>query len=238
MRTEELLRGDRPTGTRSASPALQDPVPPEWQLTDAKGRPAPLSSAGYVLHFGHIYELRVAPFADTEAPSALHLLSAPAFLKRQAGPATLTRHGQTCHCLTFRVQREYGWLRQLFKGPYEIAWGEIEVECSVSDSWGGSRVAFACPVVARTAWSIGLIFLLVVGYLGGWLVGQLGNVLKDCWTRGAWPWNNWQHWWQDNPQFWLWPLLIAALNPVACLLTHLYRLWQRSGELERRYRQR
>ncbi|MBY0527698.1 MAG: hypothetical protein K2R98_30145 [Gemmataceae bacterium] len=241
MRTEEFHRGERLRDTRGASLALQDLMPPAWEVTDPKGKPVRLSSAGYVLFFGRRYELRILMDSDVEPAPDVHLISAPPFFKRQAGLATVVRHGQTYRCLPFKVQSAYGWLRRLFKAPYEILCGDLEVESGAGEIPGRGRIFFSCPVVARMPWSIGLVLLLIVGYLGGWLVGQLGNMLRDCWTRGTWPWSGSEDWWSalpTNPNFWLWPVIIAALNPLACLLTHFYHLWQRSRELESSYRER
>jgi hypothetical protein len=234
MRTEELQRSRRGADTRGVSPALQDRLPSHWLMTDGNGKPAPLSAAGYVVHFGRTYRLGVA---GQGPPPEVRLVSLPPFLKRQPGSETFRRHGREYRCQTFRVRREGGWA-SFFKWPYEIRVGDLEVECSPPAGSPGSPASYTCPVVARTRWGVGIVVLLIVGYIAGWLLQQSLNVGTDCWRRGVWPWDALGDWWaalEANPRFWLVPLAIAVLNPVACLATHLYWLWRRSAELEARF---
>lgn len=232
MQTEELRRSGSGQVSGAASPALQDRLPADWLLTDIKGRPVPLSTAGQVLYFRRSYRLWVAGYGP---PPELRPISVPPFLKRQPGPDTAQRHGREYRCLTYRVEPEYGLL-SFFRQPYEVRSGDWEMECCPAAGAEGSRTVFVCPVVARAAWSTGIVFLLVFGYLAGWLLQQGLDVTGDCLRRGVWPWEDVPTAWAANPRFWLTPILFALLNPLLCVATNLYYLRQRSAELAARFR--
>jgi len=236
MQTEQLLRSGRGEDTRGLSPALQARMPAAWDIADSKGRPARLSSAGYVLFFNRAYQLRIAGPAGL--PPQVRLVSLPSFLKRQEGTATATKHGLTYQCQSFVPRRESSWLRP-FSAPYEILCGDLEIEYGAGDAPFPPSV-FHCPVVARTPWSIGIIFLLVVGALAGWLLDQVNHLMREWWTKGTWPWSAAEGWelpFTAQPRFWLLPLGLAVLNPLLALAKHIVVLGQRSRELEKRYRE-
>jgi hypothetical protein len=238
MQTEQLLRSGRGEDTRGLSPALQARLPASWYIADSKGRAARLSSAGYVLFFNRSYQLRVAGPADLAAPE-VRLVSLPSFLKRQDGPATATKHGLTYQCHAFVPRSTFSWLFLPFRGPYEVLCGDLEIEYGPGDGQS-PRSVFTCPVVARTSWSIGIIVLLVVGALAGWLLDQVNHLLRDWWTTGTWPWSGAEGWvaFSAQPRFWLWPLGLALVNPLAALIKHIVVLDQRSRELRRLYEER
>jgi hypothetical protein len=238
MQTEQLLRSGRGEDTRGLSPALQARMPAAWYIADSKGRPARLSSAGYVLFFNRTYQLRVAGPAGLPAPE-VRLVSVPSFLKRHDGIATETKHGLAYQCQSFVPRRESSWLRP-FSAPYEILCGDLEIEYS----GGGAhwpRSVFNCPVVARTPWSVGIILLLVVGAVAGWLLDQLYRLPREWWANGTWPWSTPEGWvlpFTAQPRFWLLPLGLAVLNPLLALAKHVVVLRQRSRQLMARYGER
>lgn len=229
MRTEQLVRQDRPRDVHRVSTALEDWTPPAWHLVTSKGKPAALSSAGFVLHFGHTYQLRVAGSESGPAPE-VHLVRVPPFIERQDGPATVSRHGQEFACMSFRVHREAGWLR-FYQAPTELLFGDLELEWEAGAGAERRRVPFGCPVVARTRWTVGIIILLSAWALLTWLIGQLQHAAAVVVTRGELPL-------ESNPRFWLWPLLLAGSYPLYVLVLHIGRLRQRSEELEARYLRR
>src|SRR5437016_1639532 len=139
MRTEQLVRPDRPRDAHCVSTALEDQTPPAWRLVSSKGKPVMLSSAGFVLHYGQIYQLRVASVSEKEPAPEVHLVSTPPFIERQDGPRTLARHGREFACLSFQVHREIGWLRY-YKAPTEILAGDLEIECTSGEGDERRRV--------------------------------------------------------------------------------------------------
>jgi hypothetical protein len=238
MQTEQLVRSGRGEDTRGLSPALQARMPAAWFIADSKGRPARLSSAGYVLFLNRTYQLRVAGPANLPPPE-VRLVSLPYFLKRQDGTTTATKHGLTYHCQSFVPRSELSWLF-FFRGPYEILCGDLEIEYAAGAAQS-PRSVFSCPVVARTPWSIGIILLLVVGALAGWLLDQANHLARDWWTTGTWPWSTPDGWVLPitaQPGFWLLPLGLAVLNPLLALTKHAVVLQQRSGQLRVRYQER
>ncbi len=239
MRTEQLVHRDKPRDRDSVSPALQEVNPPSWHLTDSRGRPVHLSSAGYVLHFGRAYQLRVA-LPEDGTPLELHVVSRPAFVQTAQEQQVAAKHGRQYRCLPFTVRRTSNW-HKFFHWPYEVLVGELDVECLGGDRAASSPVLLTCPVVARTPWTIGIVMLLVAGALVGWLAGQFEILARGGWAQGQWPPEGFWEWWrelQSNPRFWLWPLALAVANPLLALGSNVYHLWQRSRELERQYRDR
>ena len=59
MQTESIQRTPATHCPHAVSRALQDLAPDVCVIVDRRGKPVPLSGAGYVLHFGHAYHLRV-----------------------------------------------------------------------------------------------------------------------------------------------------------------------------------
>src|SRR5581483_11647396 len=232
MRTEPIVRPKVLRQRDGVSLALQEVSPPPWQLTDARGRPVHLSSAGYVLHFGRTYHLRVALPEGATAPD-LRVVSRPAFLHPAREPHVLAKHGKEYYLLPFTARRELNW-HKFFQWPYEVRVGDLEVECGGGDPAAPRRAVLACPVVARTPWTAGIIMLLAAGALLGWLVGQLELLARGGWDHGRWPPEGLWEWWrelQGNPRFWLWPLALAVANPLLALGSNAYHLWQRSRQL-------
>jgi hypothetical protein len=229
MRTEELLRREKPRDVYGVSPALLDLGPPDWQLRTSQGKRVPLSAAGYVLHFGHAYQIRLATLEDGP-PFELRLVSVPSFVSRLPG----TEPG----CVAFQVRRE-GW-QWLFKGPANLHCDAIQLECICGEGADRRRVEFTIPVVARIRWSVGIVCLLVFwAFL--WLVyGQLQSLGKSLITSGAWQTDGLGEWWasQHLIEGLGWLVLIAALYPLGALVWHVYQLRQRRAELEASYRQR
>jgi len=237
MQTEELLRRERLREAGSISPALQELAPPAWELTDGRGRKVPLSSAGHVLYFGRTYQLRVAGRSALGPPGDVRLIGFPTCVIGQPNPETTTKHGREYRVLTLKVQREWGWL-SIWKFPYEILKGDLTVECSEAEQ-NPPRLEWRFPVVARTPWSLGIVLLLAVGAIVGWVLGQLEGAARNFFTHGTMSLRYYEDWWQSlqtNPRFWLWPLVIAALSPLIALTSNILSLKRRTRELEARFR--
>lgn len=240
MRTEELVLKASPRDPLQLSAALQDLVPHDWQITDERGKRVPLSSAGYVLYFGRRYQLRIAVLTGGEDMPNVTLASYPEFLKLSTEPTTAEKHGRHYHCLPFWVQRRSSWLMP-FKGPYEVSWGALDVRCVYGQGADEQRQQFSCPVVARTAWSVGIVLLLVVGAVAGWLLGQGQKLLSDVVTQRNLSWNDVQESMlvlQTTPRFWLWPAIMAVVNPVCAFVMNVGQLRERSKVLEHEHRKR
>jgi hypothetical protein len=139
------------------------------------------------------------------------------------------------------VQREPGGITKIFHSFYRVYPDDLEIECRRPAGPDATRIEFNCPVVARMAWSFGLVMLLAFGALVGWAISQLQAIVGNWWTKGVLPWDNWEDWvWalQSRPGTWLWPLALAILSPLLALGQHLWTLRQRRNELEARHRQR
>lgn len=240
MRTEALVKSERPTDPHEVSPALQERIPAVWRLTDSWGKPVPLSLAGHVLHFGRSYQLRFGAPSEGEPLPTVRLATWPAFVEPLEQPQTISKHGHEYRCLPFRVRRQSSWLT-IFKWPYEVLNGDLKVECICGEPTDPHPPLLTCPVVARTPWGLGLILLLVMGALLGWLIGQIQIIGRDLLIKENWPGPDLAAWWlglQAGPRFWLWPVVLAVLNPLCCLVSNILHLSYRRHQLEARYRER
>ncbi len=236
MQTEELVRREPPRDVRSVSSALLDLAPPDWQLTSSKGKPVALSSAGYVLHFGQAYQVRVAVPDGAELPE-VRLVGAPSFIARPEGSETIHKHGRRLGGLTFRVHRD---LWRFIKGPAGIRCGDLDIECTFGEGMDRRRVEFRCPVIVRIRWGLGIILLLFLWAFLTLLFSRLESAGKELLSQGPWQFHrmDWGAAVALDLRAWLWLAGIAALAPVGALAWHIYRLWRRSGELETRYQTR
>jgi hypothetical protein len=236
VQTEELVRREQPHDVHGVSPALLELAAPAWQLVNDKGKPVPLSSAGYVLHFGKTYRIRLTALSEEGAPPNVRLISVPPFVQRFVGEAEAAKHGQSTGSVSFRVQSE--WLR-LMKVLAGIRYGDLEIECTSGEP--PQRIEFVCPVVARVRWGLGIVLSLALWALLGLLYGRLESLGKQLLAQGPAQVSNVDNWWAVLPpdlRIWLWLLGLAALYPLATLGWHIYSLRRRSAELEARYQRR
>lgn len=238
MPTEEVSWSDCSLDTDLVSMAFQAAVPPDWLFLDHRDREVPLSSAGYILHFGRQYHICVASLTQDELLPNLRLVRPPMFVEERSPQTEFRKHGQLYRRLSFRVKAGAGWL-WILKGPFEILWDDLEVECYTQNREDTGRPKLSLSIVARTPWSVSLVLLLVVWAFLGWVFGQVQKIITDLVTEGFFPLQ--QDWWsilQNNPRYWLWPLGAAVLGPVSAFFNTARRLWQRTQELEVRYQQR
>jgi len=239
MQTEELARRHRPRETHGVSPALEDLAPPPWHLTDSRGRPVSLSSAGYVLIFGNSYELWVGPVSEADMPE-IRMAVRPTFVTPPTGPEAITKHGQSYRRLSFRVQPAFSWWR-VIKAPYEILGDDLEVECRVASGSERQPSKFLCPLVARKRWTVGILVLVLMGGLAGWIINQLGHLAALLMTPGTASLPDPAQLLamaQEGPRAWLASMGAAGANVLLALWSNFSQLRQRSQALEQRYRDR
>jgi hypothetical protein len=91
MKTEEITREPR-AAAHLVSRALQDLAPLHAEVLDGRGKRVPLSSAGYVLHAGRKYRLRIVPPPDADL-LGLQVITPPDFLKVGHEVAGTDEHG-------------------------------------------------------------------------------------------------------------------------------------------------
>jgi hypothetical protein len=238
MQTEELVRQTRPVDGLAVSRALQDLVPLSWQVTTERGKPVPLSSAGYVLHFGRTYLFRAAAAVERGPLPDLRLACRPPFVTRRGDARTVSRHGRAVlRALPFAVTRPSGWFGVL-KAPYEVFYDDLEVTCTFSDQPKG--VELTCPVVVRMRWGLGFVVLVLLGLLFGTLLAFVPRAWHEYMAGSGLAADPVQLWVsvRDHPLFWLWPLATAVLNTALGLTLNVGRLWRRSRELQARYDRR
>jgi hypothetical protein len=233
MRTEELVRARQRLNGLGVSLALEDRVPPKWGIFDERGEPTSLSSAGYVLHFGHTYELRVAPSAEGERLPDIRLASRPNWVIPVGEARIVEEKGQRYVSLAFEVRRQTSWV-WLYYIPREIYSTGLDIEFSNPSSNGSTWIKVVCPVLARSRW---LIQLILLGTLGAMLfaVGDLllhhgVRAIYELVTTGemADPW----------PIPWIGLVIGGILSPAIALLGNIMHMHSRSRQLQKEFRQR
>ena len=103
MKTEEIQRTTRGRDPYEVSRALQELTPLSWSIMDRRGRPVPLTPAGYVLRFGQAYRLRlVSPF-KAEDVREVRILTPPSFLTVEPTLIEKDSQGRLVYTLPFKV---------------------------------------------------------------------------------------------------------------------------------------
>ena len=167
MKTEEIQRTPKSHDPNEVSRALQELTPLSCVIIDRRGRPVPLSAAGYVLRLGGSYRLQVRPpFPDDEVES-LRIISPPAFLTVERELREFDEHGRSVRTIPFTVS--VGWLAQVLRLNLGVHADDLEVSYHFRLAVLRQPPIYLCPIVARPRWTL-VIVAVVVGLL--WVLVQ------------------------------------------------------------------
>lgn len=231
MKTVELHRKHRGLDPNEVSRALQDLQPTSWTLEDRRGRPVPLTSAGYVLRFGHAYHLHlVSPFPCDDI-DRVRLVNPSQFLTVEPAIHEQDDQGRSIHILPFKVKLDiWSVLRRL---GMTVFGDELEVRHYFKPNVYRHAEPFLCPIVVRPRWMtvlvavIGGLFFMLLERLVSTLFFPAGpeqnldNLLSAAEQRSTW-----------------WSLLIvAAAVWIIVNLMNLFLLYRRSRELRDNFRE-
>lgn len=232
MKTESIQRTPATHDPHGVSRALQDLTPNDCTIVDRRGRPVPLSGAGYVLHFGRAYRLHiVSPFADEELQEVC-IVSAPTFMAIGPPLRDVDDEGRSVHVLPLKVTFDWLSVWSLLR-RFGIGVDADELEIAQRFKPGVFREVppFLCPIVARPHWSallvlvfFGVLFILVQKTLDHAIDLDKRDQL-DSLLHSLERWDSWA--WMLGVAFVLW----CVVN-----LLNLCFLYQRTRELRRHYR--
>jgi hypothetical protein len=226
MQTEEIHRTATGRDPHEVSRALQEHAPLCCEIVTRRGRPAPLSSAGYVLRFGHSYRLRfVSPFQDEDVQE-VRIIDAPSFLKVEPEIRQADEQGRLVRCIPFKVQfgmSPRSWL--------SVRADELEVVHSFKPGIYRDAASFSLPIVVRPVWLI--VFVAILTALVGYIVQRL--VVDVFFSQTP------QQHLIDSLQSvekWLWVVGAAALIWLVVNVLNLIALYRRGRELRHAYREK
>jgi hypothetical protein len=208
------------------SRSLQDLAPCRLTLVDANDRPVPLSAAGYVLHTGRRYRLRVCP--PTEDLQDVRLNLPPEFIILGSERKFTDAEGRLCYEYPLRVRFNLGaWITSL-------RFDEIDVELQFKPASGKDAPPQPIALVVRPGLgpivltALGSIAAIVVPVILSELLGgkgdetSLGEKLR-AWSLGPIPWL----------------ILAGVLGVVGGVYGWIrHQLRQRANELQRRFFER
>jgi hypothetical protein len=231
MKTEELDRQRRGLDPNEVSRALQDLQPSCWALLDRRGHAVPLTSAGYVLRFGHAYQLRlVSPF-ECEEIDCVRLVNPAPFLAVEPAVHEKDDRGRSIHILPFKVKLDF-WsiLRRL---GMTVFGDELDVRHYFKPHVYRHAEPFLCPIVVRPRWMTvliavvgGLLFMVLERLVTSLFVPEsTGRSLAD--TLGA----------VSQRGNWIYFLIIAAAVWLGVNIVNLCLLYRRSRELRDSFRE-
>jgi len=218
MKTEEVLH---PPGVvrQVVSPALLELAPVSVRLLDARKKPVPLSSAGYVLWPGRKYYLYAALPADPDL-ATVRLAAPPDFINAQEPTWRTNDKGNREYEIQFRVERG---LRS-----FDIEADDLDLEFGYKAESGKPLLQLRLPVVIRP----GLVFLLLsvltalaVFFIPIWL-SDSGVKVEDAANLAKY----------QSLMYSPLPWVLAGLVVTAVVLLYLYVFYQlrrRAGDLAR-----
>lgn len=135
--------------------SLQELVPQGCQVLDLRGRPVPLSSAGFVLADGHKYRIRCRPPADKDFQDA-QILSPPEFLEVGQPIFGADEHSKTFLDFPVRVRKDKAaFITRLGNVRYET----LEINFRFRVESGKHTPSYHCPIVVRPGWAFALLGL-------------------------------------------------------------------------------
>ncbi len=232
MKTEEIQRTPRSRDPNEVSRALQELTPLSCAIVDRRGRPVPLSSAGYVLRFGRSYRLRIRPPFPDEEIESLRIISPPAFLTLEPELREIDGEGRPVRTIPFTVSG--GWLRWISRLTRWACTDELEISYHFRPGVLRQPPIFLCPIVARPLWS-----LLIIAVLTGLLTVVLERLVSDftfaerraetmrLLADSMWRWDTW---------IWLGGITLGVWLTVT--LANTWTLYRRSRELEHEFQER
>lgn len=197
MQTEDIVRQPRRDDPYAISRALRDSGPVSFSMLTAKGEPVELCSAGYVLHSGHSYRIRVvSALSETEVKDIL-IHEHPEFLTINPATREADERGQSVTIIPFRVSSLHTYLKGIV-----VQFGELEIAQPSADAKKPEVMAYRCPVVLRPGVGVVIAYLLIAIALP-WLISKvvllpfaadelgpdaIGNTIKPfaSWIRWSW----------------------------------------------------
>jgi hypothetical protein len=221
MKTEEVTRQSRP-GAQVVSRALEDLGFLSAEVINDRGYKVPLSTAGYVLHTGRKYRLRLLTPEDGDV-SGVQSSGSTDILTVDSPFETRDEDNRQVHEISFRVKRDLG------SAVFRPVWcDEIEVNLQFRPESGKRAPCVSYPVVVRPG-----LGLATLGFLAS-LASIVTPVLLRRETVAGWDF--WSHLgeWLEDPLLWL--ILVAFLIfPVFVYGNSLWQLGRRGRELRRQF---
>jgi hypothetical protein len=231
MRTEEIQRTPRSRDPNEVSRALQELTPLSCAIVDRRGRPVPLSSAGYVLRFGHSYHLRLlSPFHEEDIQT-IRLINPPPFLTVEPELPEVDEQGRSVRSIPFKVSLDlWTHMRKLGMGIYS---DDLEIVHYFRPGLFREAPAFFCPIVARPRWTV-----IIVAVLLGILFILLEKIVSGFFSPEH-PADNLRLFLEPmlRLESWLWLVGIALAVWLGVNLVNLTLLYRRSRELRQAFRE-
>jgi hypothetical protein len=231
MKTEEIERKPRGLDPNEVSRALQELQPLSWELLDRRGRQVPLTSAGYVLRFGHAYHLRlVSPFRCEEIEHVRLDNPAP-FLAVEPSVHEQDDQGRSVHILPFRVKLDlWSILRRL---GMTVSGDELEVRHQFKPNVYRHAEPFLCPIVVRPRWAT-----VLVAVLGGLLLMVVERLVSNLFAPASANQNLDDLFYAaEQRTTWWYFLAIAGAVWLLVNVVNLFLLYRRSRELRQNFRE-
>jgi hypothetical protein len=231
MKTEEIQRTVRGRDPNEVSRALQELTPLSCAIVDRRGRPVPLSAAGYVLHFGVSYHLRLRlPFPDEEIHN-VRIINPPAFLKVEPELRERDDQGRPVRSIPFKVSLDlWTHLRKLGIGLYS---DELEIVQYFRPGLFREAPPFFCPIVVRPRWMVvvvavllGIVFILLEKLVSGLFTPEQPTEKVRTFVEPLLRWDSW-----------LWLFGIALVVWLCVSLLNLALLYKCSRELRNNFRE-
>jgi hypothetical protein len=233
VQTDEMVRIPRPQRETAVAKALQQLTPLSCSIVDARDKPVPLSSAGYVLRFGHSYRLQVVPPFSDEEIDRVRLVNVPDFIAHNDELREPDEDGQSVRSIPFRVSP--GWSYLLWRAGLDVRTDTLDVTYKFPKGREKEVRLYRCPVVVRRRWGVGVVVAALITAIGS----MLYHVLYEMVLNGRLP---------DggliglglrvarSPYSWLSLIGLALLVLAGGFLTQCYMVHKRSRKLKRMFR--
>jgi hypothetical protein len=232
MKTEEIQRTRRSRDPNEVSRALQELTPLSCEIVDRRGRPVPLSSAGYVLRFGKSYHVRIVPAFKDEDIKEVRIINPPSFITVENELCELDDRGRRVRAIPFKVSLDlWTHMRKLGMGVYG---DELEIVHYFHPAARREADAVLCPIVARPRWLVvfvavllGLALIVLEKLVSGFFSPEQPTQHLRLFLEPAFRWDSW-----------LWLTGIALLVWAIVTLVNLLLLYRRSRELRTEFLER
>lgn len=228
MKTEELQRASVSQIPDEVSRSLQEAAPLWCVIVDRHGRPATLSSAGYVLRGNGSYRLRlVSPFKDDEVHE-VRISSPPSFAKTEPEVREIDEHGRAVRSIAFKVPIQFAQLWRLGLG---VSCDELEIVHRFNPGSQRESQPYIIPVVIRP---------VLISLLGAILFGLIGCFLPKLATEFFFGDKSAEYIIDtlQTPDKWLWMLGVTVGAFTIVNVLNLMLLYRRSRELRHGFRER
>jgi len=228
MKTEELQRSSVSQIPDEVSRSLQEATPVWCTIVDRHGRPATLSSAGYVLRGNGSYRLRlVSPFNDEEVQE-VRIVSPPSFTKTEPEVRQIDEQGRAVRSISFKVPIQFSHIWRLGFG---VLHDDLEIVHIFKPGSQRESQPYMVPVVVRP---------VLISLLAAMLLGLLGCFLPKLATEFFFGDKSAEYIVDilQTPDKWLWMLAVTLGAFVFVNALNLMLLYGRSRELRHGFRER